>query len=338
MKKLGKILGWTVLVVVVLAAIGITFTITWRPFIGPRARTTTARTFERTPERLARGKYIAEHISGCMQCHTPHDWTSRVSLSGSGNLGAGEEIPLKNLPGRIFAPNITPDNETGAGTWTDDQLARAIREGVGHDGRALFNLMPYEKFSEMSDQDLASVVVYLRSLPPVRHDVPKTELIFPVMYLIRNVPQPLRDPVPAPDLSTPLKRGKYMTTMGVCTDCHTPIDDHGQRLPGLDWAGGQIMEGPFGRVATMNLTSDPSGIPYYDEKMFIDAIRMGSVRARILNPIMPFEFYSGMTDQDLAAIFAFVHQLPPVKHRVDNTEPPTYCKICKQTHGGGSQN
>ncbi len=53
---------------------------------------------------------------------------------------------FKNLPGRIVAPNITPDPETGAGNWTDDQLARSIREGIGHDGRALFPMMPYEEF------------------------------------------------------------------------------------------------------------------------------------------------------------------------------------------------
>ena len=336
MKKFGKILGWTFFALTVLVAAGITFTIGWHPFIGPRARTTAARTIERTPERLARGKYLAENVAGCIDCHTPHDWSSRSSVDA--NLGAGEEIPLKDLPGKIFAPNITPDPETGAGTWTDDQLARAIREGVGHDGRALFNLMPYEHYRTMSDEDLSSVIVYLRAIPPVRHEVPKTEMIFPVKYLMRNVPQPVTDPVPPPDLSTPLKRGAYLTNLAGCTDCHTPMDNHGQKLPGLDWAGGFIMEGPWGRVASANLTTDPSGIPYYDEKKFIDTMRTGQVGARALNPIMPFAFYAGMTDQDLAAIFAYVHQLPPTKHRVDNTLPPTYCKICKQTHGGGEQN
>jgi hypothetical protein len=338
MKKLFKILGWFLVVVIVLAAVGITFTISWRPFIGPRARATTSRTFDRTPERLARGKYLAENVSGCTECHTPHDWKFRESVTDRTNLGAGGEIPLKDLPGRIVAPNLTPDPETGAGTWTDDQLARAIREGVGHDGRALFNFMPYENFRNMSDEDLASVIVYLRSLPPVRNVLPKTELIFPVKYLIRNVPQPVTAPVPAPDLSTPLKRGTYMMTMAGCTDCHTPMDNHGQRIAGLEFAGGFIMEGPWGRAASANITSDPSGIPYYDERMFIDAIRTGSVKARALNPIMPWAFYRGMTDEDLSAIFAFVHQLPAVRHHVDNTEPPTYCKQCKATHGGGNQN
>jgi hypothetical protein len=338
MKKLGKTLAAILALLAVILAAGITFTIGWRPFIGPRARATTARTIDRTTERLARGKYLAENVSGCMFCHTPHDWSVPESVAGNGNLGAGEEMPLRGLPGKIYAPNITPDKETGAGTWTDDQLARAIREGIGHDGRALFTLMPYQRFRAMSDEDLASVIVYLRSLPAVRHEVPRTEIVFPVKYLIRNAPQPVTESVPAPDLSTPAKRGMYMTNIAGCTDCHTPMDNHGQRLAGLEWAGGLILDGPWGRVASANLTSDASGISYYDQRLFMDAIRTGHVQARTLNPIMPFAFYRGMTDQDLSGMFAFVHQLQPVKHRVDNSLAATYCKVCKQNHGAGDQN
>ena len=337
MKKLGKIGGGILVLLAVILAAGITFTIGWRPFVGPRARATTSRTIESTPERLARGKYLAENVSGCMFCHTPHDWSVPESVAGNGNLGSGEEMPLRGLPGKIYAPNITPDKETGAGTWTDDQLARAIREGIGHDGRALFTLMPYQRFCTMSDEDLASVIVYLRSLPAVRHEVPRSEMIFPVKYLIRNAPQPVTEPVPAPDFS-PAKRGKYLTNIAGCTDCHTPMDDHGQSLTALEWAGGFVLEGSWGRVASANLTSDASGIPYYDEKLFMEAIRKGHVQARTLNPIMPFAFYRGMTDQDLTAIFAFVHQLQPIKHRVDNSLPATYCKVCRQKHGAGDQN
>ena len=76
------------------------------------------------------------------------------------------EIPIAGSPGAVYPPNITPDKETGAGNWTDDQLARAIREGIGYDGRALFPFMPYENFRYLSDEDLASVIVYLRSIPP----------------------------------------------------------------------------------------------------------------------------------------------------------------------------
>jgi mono/diheme cytochrome c family protein len=290
------------------------------------------------PERLARGKYLAENVSGCIFCHTPRDWTALGSGVMKPNLGSGQQMPFVGLPGRVVAPNITPDPETGAGTWTDDQLARAIREGVGHDGRALFPLMPYEKLHSMSDEDLASVIVYLRALPPVRNPLPQSEIIFPVKYLIRNAPQPLTAQVLPPDLSTLEKRGAYMTTMAGCADCHTPQDAHGAPLSGMDWAGGFILEGPFGRVAGANLTPDPSGIPYYDAKMFVDTIRTGSVRARKLNPIMPTEVYRGMTDEDLTSIFAYLRTVKPIRHRVDNTESSALCKICKVVHGGGNTN
>lgn len=136
-------------------------------------------------------------------------------------LRAGQDMYiLKGFPGKVYAPNITPDAETGAGNWSDDQLARAIREGISHDGRALFPFMPYPDFRVLSDEDLASIIVYLRSLPPVRKQRPTTDLIFPVKCLIRSVPQPLDAAVPEPDVSTPEKRGKYLVTIAGCADCH----------------------------------------------------------------------------------------------------------------------
>ncbi|HEV2523101.1 MAG TPA: c-type cytochrome [Candidatus Acidoferrales bacterium] len=338
MKRFLKISVVVLICLIALLAVGITLTIGWRPFICPRSRPLTNRVFERTPERWARGKYLAENVAACVDCHSPHDWTKHDSPVPPGMEGAGEDISiLKGLPGTVVAPNLTPDPETGTGTWTDDALARAIREGIGHDGRTLFPLMPYEGYRYMPDEDLASVIVFLRSLPPVRNPLPKTNIIFPVKYLIRSVPQPITDPVPLPDVSDPVKRGAFLVTMAGCKDCHTPMD-HGEPIPGMDLSGGQLFEGPWGSVATPNLTPDPSGIPYYDEALFLQAIRTGYVRARSLNQIMPWRYYAGMTDEDLKAIFAYLKTVKPVKHFVDNSEPPTLCVICKTTHGGGERN
>ena len=247
---------------------------------------------------------------------------------------------MRGLPGRVVAPNISPDPETGAGTWTDDQLERAIREGIGHDGRALFPMMPYQRFRSMSDEDVASIVVYLRSLPPVHRQQPATEIAVPVRYLIRSVPEPLRAPVAAPDLSTPAKRGAYLMTLGACGECHTPQDDHGQPIPGMEFAGGFVFEGPWGRVASANLTPDPSGIPYYDEALFAEVLRTGHAKARRINQIMPWHAFGGMTDEDIAAIFANLTKLKPVVHRVTNDESvqPTFCKLCRHWHGYGDRN
>jgi mono/diheme cytochrome c family protein len=332
---------WFLLVVLALAcltAIAITFTVGWRPFLGPEARPLTSRTFERTPQRLERGRYIANGYGGCIYCHSPHDWSAPAHPLVPGREGSGGALPYAGLPGRIVAPNLTPDPETGAGRWTDDQLARAIREGVAHDGRALFPIMPYTHYRHMPDEDLASIVVYLRSLPPVRNALPRTELIFPVKYLIRNVPKPVLSPVlDLAPVFEPVKRGEQLVNLGGCGDCHTPRD-RDRDLPGMAFAGGTPFPGPWGYVAAANITPDASGIPYYDEALFIAAMRTGFVRARPLNPVMPFQVVKNVSDDDLKAMFAYLRTLKPVRHRVDNSEPPTFCKLCRQKHGAGDQN
>jgi len=333
MKRLGK---W-VLVGVLVVVIAVSFTIGWRPLIGPKARQLSSRTFERTPQRLERGRYIATGLSGCLYCHSSHAWTASGHPIVAGTEGAGEVLPFGNLPGRIVAPNLTPDPQTGAGNWTDDQLARAIREGIGHDGRALFPMMPYTHYREMSDEDLASVVVYLRSLPAVCNELPETEIIFPVKYLIRSVPEPLTSPVGDVSSSDPVKLGAHLVNLAGCSDCHTP-QVKGTPVPGMEFAGGGIFAGPWGTVASANITPDASGISYYDEALFLQVMRTGYVHARPLHPIMPVMVYKNLSDADLKAMFAYLRTLKPVKHRVDNSEPATDCKLCKQKHGAGAQN
>ena len=339
MRSIGRIFVNVAVAVGVLLALGITLTIGWRPFIGPRTRPLTTVAYERTPARLARGEYLVEHVTDCMGCHAGHDWTAHDAPIRPNTLGAGQDMNVfKGFPGKIYAPNLTPDRKTGVGGWSDDQLARAIREGIGRDGRALFPFMPYQDFRVLSDEDLASIIVYLRSLPPVHREWPQTALSFPVNYLIRSAPEPVTKPVPPPDQSTPQLRGKYLVTIAGCADCHTPQDAHGQPMQALAFAGGFVLDGPWGRVASANLTPDPSGIPYYDEALFIQVMRTGYVKARQLNQVMPWHTYRGMTDEDLRGVFAYMKTFRPVRHRVDNSLPPTPCKICRQTHGGGDRN
>src|SRR5579863_275143 len=170
MKKIGKVLLVVVIAGAVLLIAGISLTVGWRPFIGPKARLLTSRKFEATPQRLERGRYLFE-LTGCGGCHSQHDWKTHGAPVIPGEEGSGQWLNMPDLPGHVVAPNLTSDPQTGAGAWTDDQLARAIREGIGHDGRALFPMMPYQDFRKMSDDDLASIIVYLRSLPPVRNQL-----------------------------------------------------------------------------------------------------------------------------------------------------------------------
>jgi mono/diheme cytochrome c family protein len=237
----------------------------------------------------------------------------------------------------VVSSNISPDKGTGAGSWSDEDFYKAMTQGIGKDGRTLFPLMPYDHFREMSDEDLASIIVYVRSIDPVKNKLPKTELLEPVKRSLK--PLPPRMEIPRPDLSDPVKRGAYLANAAGCIDCHTPPNPHGIPLPGMAWAGGWVLKGPWGEVASANITPDPSGIPYYDEAMFLQTMRTGRVKGvRKLNILMPWRYYRYMTDEDLKAIFAYVRTLKPVAHRVDNTEKPTPCKLCGFTHGLGDKN
>jgi mono/diheme cytochrome c family protein len=308
--------------------------------LGPDARPVTDRRFEPSDARLARGRYLVEGPAHCVHCHTEHDFTQPAAPILQAKKGAGFVMPIPEL-NNIAARNITPDAETGIGTWTDDEIARAIREGVRKDGTALFPVMPYPLYRDMDDEDLAAIVVYLRTLAPVRNVVPVRALPFPLEYIVRTIPEPLTAPRASHPAGTPVERGEYLARMAGCSDCHTTRIEPDGALPGMGYAGGNAFSSPVPGAATVvsaNITPDPSGIEHYDEALFMQTMRTGLMGGRQLSPIMPFEFFRNMTDADLADIFAYLRAQPPVKHRVSNTDPPTPCAICQKSHGLGNLN
>jgi mono/diheme cytochrome c family protein len=339
MKRWQKALLSTVLVLGSLLTAGISATIGWAPFFGPKARPLTDRRFEPSPARMERGEYLVKNVAGCLFCHSELDTTTRGLPVKAGRAGVGRNWASEGLPW-ITTPNITPDPETGAGSWTDDTIARAVREGIGHDGRALFPIMPYGNYRKMSDEDLASIVTYIRSLAPVKQAQPMTAPPFPVNRFINAVPQPIDGgTVAAPDLSTPEKRGEYLVTLASCNDCHSPMDERGQFIKGMDFAGGNLfMHEGRPEKASANITPAVNGIPYYNEALFLEVIRTGRVRERELSDVMPWAHYRNMTDDDLKAIFAYLKTLKPVDHYVDNAMAKTKCAKCNLEHGGGERN
>lgn len=323
------------LIIIIIALAGIVISVGY----SSRRKPTTAAnrlTFARTAERLERGRYIVEGPAHCFQCHSEVDWEKPGAQPKAGKKGAGT-VFVEDGMDWLVAPNITPDVETGAGSWTDEQFARAIREGIGHDGRRLFPMMPYMNFRDMSDEDLASVIVYVRSINPVRNAVAKTVLPDAVKGMAPPH-QPITASVLGPDMSNPVARGKYLVTLGNCQSCHTPMNKQGQFITELAFGGGMSFKGPWGQVTSANITPDPSGISYYDEAMFINTLRTGHAGARKLNSIMPWGYFRNMTDDDLKAIYAYLRTLPPVQHRVDNTEEATACTVCGGRHGFGDRN
>ena len=279
-----------------------------------------AKKFEATPARLARGRYIVEAEAHCLQCHSEHDWKTHGAPTLPGLAGAGWDVPAaeNHMPGRVFASNLTPDPETGLGAIPDDAVARAIREGVSHDGRALF-MMPWRDFRHLSDEDVASVVAYLRTLAPVKKARETTAIVAPVRWFLKAEPQPLTAPVAEAETKDPVARGRHLAEVGQCQSCHTPVDARHQPLGGMAFAGGQefVIEGV--RYRSANITPDPSGIAHYDRDLFVRAMRTGNVGGRRLAPIMPWSDIAKLTDDDLAALWAYLKTLPPVAHDVERT-------------------
>jgi mono/diheme cytochrome c family protein len=120
-------------------------------------------------EDVARGKYLVS-ISGCNDCHTPGYFFGKPD--DSRYLG-GSEVGFE-IPGlRVFhGPNLTPDNETGLGGWTDAQIVTAMTTGKRPDGRGLAPIMPWRAFANFANEDVSSIVAFLRTLPPVHNKVP----------------------------------------------------------------------------------------------------------------------------------------------------------------------
>ena len=297
----------------------------------PRRRPLDDRSYAVTPERLARGQYLAEHLLQCFVCHSERDWNRPGAPPVEGRKGAGALLREQGER-RIVAPNITPDAGTGAGAWTDDMLARGIREGIGHDERPLYWGMWYQSFAALSDEDLAAVVVYLRSIPPVRNALPSTRL--PPEELRENaaLPRPITAPVAGPPPGDRQARGRYLVNVADCTGCHTSW--HSSRNPGLLGGGNLIQRGTHSAFST-NLTRHASGAGYSVDT-FIAVIRGG--KGGSLSPVMPWTAFRGLTDDDLAAIHDALGAVQPVAHYVGNAGEPSHCAACGQSHPLGEYN
>jgi mono/diheme cytochrome c family protein len=292
--------------------------------------------FKATPARIKRGEYLTNSSLMCFVCHSPRD-TTKTGFPPDLSRKGGGVILRESKEERMVAPNITPDIETGAGSWTDDMLSRAIREGIGHDGRALSLPMYWSSFSNLSDEDLASVVVYLRTIAPVKNKLPTRFLSLEKEKILQPKSRPLLHPVDAPDLSDMLTRGRYLVKTADCVGCHSSFQPQA-RNPGYFGGGNRIrkINNPTSSVYSANLTPHETGLKGWTPDLFIQVMRTGKGDA--LNPAMPWVAYKSMTDQDLKAMFMALQTLPPVNHKVINGMEATYCEVCKQTHGYGQYN
>lgn len=277
-----------------------------------------------------RGKYLVEGLLQCFICHSERDWKSPGGPPVPGQEGAGQ-VRSDDGQYRLVAPNLTPDAETGIGRWTDERLARAIRQGVSHDGRVLSPRMWYNSFRHLPDEELQSVIAYLRSRKPISKSLPST--VLPPDYQAELNDRTLPDLRPVNLASADLVTlGRGLVALADCEGCHTAWEAPGE---GPLLAGGNPIE-RSGRLAfSTNITPDPSGVPY-DAETFIEVIRTGKQNG--LDPIMPWIAFRNLSDHDLRAIHAYLQTVLPVAHFINNHAEATYCAVCGQMHGLGELN
>jgi mono/diheme cytochrome c family protein len=321
MKTLLKLLLALVAIVVIAAGAGLAYLLTKYPNVPPPENVTV----QSTPERVARGEYLSKHVSGCVVCHADHDYTKYASPVVPGTHGrGGEQFGDPSTAVRsLISKNITP---AGIGSWTDGELIRAFTAGVNKDGEALFPIMPYLRYGKLSREDVESIVAYIRTLKPVEYTAPPRELGMPLPLVVRTIPTPAAFR-PIPDKSDRVGYGEYMINAAACGDCHTPMDDQGQPIPGRDYAGGFEFKLPRGAgvVRSANLTPDAdTGIGTWSEQQFVDKfkafegapIRTLTDADRKEATVMPWLDYAGMTREDLGAIYAYLRSIKPIVNRV----------------------
>lgn len=284
----------------------------------PAQRPAMGEKIEPTPERLARGEYLVRHVTPCLDCHSQmnFDVVGSDVKAGTEGMGGMPFVKSDGVPGFVQAQNITPDPETGIGKWTDGEVLRAMREGVKADGSALFPMMPYQQFAEYDDDDAKAIVAYIRTLKPIRNVIAPRELAFPVNLLVKLAPKPLSGPVHKP--TEHLAYGKYLATVSGCVICHTPMDDHGQRIAAREFGGGWEMKGSGLHVITPNITSfEGTWMSQATKEEFLGRFRMWKDMPRTppsqgQMTAMGWRSYAGMTDEDLGAIYDYLKTVPPV--------------------------
>jgi mono/diheme cytochrome c family protein len=276
---------------------------------------------------IARGEYLANNVAACIHCHSMRDFTKFAGPTVPGTEGGGgfkfDHTILDEIPGTLYSRNITPDTETGIGSWTDDEILKAITQGISKNGDTLFPLMPYPTYNRMAKDDLLSIVAYIRTLKPIKNKVPARELMIPIsMAYPAPMLQPSVDNNVRPPETDLVKYGGYLAEMADCFSCHTAFVK-GQPDMSKMFGGGNTFTFADFKVTSSNISPDSAtGIGKWTEAAFI--AKFSACREKSgydFNPgknntVMPVVDYAGMTDSDLKAIYAYLRTVKPVQNLV----------------------
>ena len=272
---------------------------------------------------VARGKYILGAAAGC-GCHTEPGKAEPGKAEPGKTLNAGGRR-YDGPFGTVYSANITPDRQTGIGSWSDDQIIAAIRLGRRPNGERLVPVHPYPVFNGMAETDLRALVAYLRSVPPVNRantpkkiTVPLFESVFLPAWLAAFAP---REQAPAVAPTVGLPRGEYLVrAVSHCGECHTPrgltnATDNSRFLAGSP-------KGPDGDPVP-NITPDrDTGLKWSEEEIaeFLGTGNKpdGDVAGGLMGEVIQGSSagYKDLTKEDRLAIARYLKSVPAVRNKV----------------------
>ena len=252
---------------------------------------------------IERGEYLVRGPAGCGNCHTP--------------MGPDGFVQAQELGGRLvednphftaYAPNITPGGVVAS--WSDAELAKAIREGIRPDGSIIGPPMPFPMYRGLGDDDLAAIVAFLRTVPAVENETPKST------YRIELPPAygPPVESVTPPPRGVTAEYGAYLAgPVSHCMECHTPMGPQGPMVDTDLGRGGFEFHGPWGISVAANITPSHDGIASYSDDQLKAMITKG-IRANgsTMLPPMPYSFLAKATPEDIDAIVLYLRSIPPL--------------------------
>ena len=324
MKKFTKFaLGTFVILIVVFVAI-----LSYIKFALPNIAAAPELKVEMTPERTARGQYLANHVAVCIDCHSTRDWSRFSGPPTPGTFGKGGDLfdQKYGFPGVYYAKNITPE---GISRYTDGELFRTITTGVSKEGRAMFPVMPFHYYGQMDQEDIKSIIAYIRTLTPIKNEVPESKSDFPMNFIINTIPHGANF-TKLPPKTDVINYGKYLTNAASCIDCHTKYEK-GSLIAGTEFGGGREFPFPDGSIVrSANISpNEENGIGGWDEDTFVSLFKAYSDSTAMsvkLNPgdfnsIMPWTMFGKMNEDDLKAIFAYLKTVKPISNTVVKFTP-----------------
>ncbi len=214
--------------------------------------------------------------------------------------------------------------ETAMGSWTDDEILRAITQGIIKNGDTLSPIMPYANFNRMAKEDLLAIIAYIKTLKPIKNTVPARKLIMPIaMAYPGPILQPSVDSNKRPPVSDAVAYGGYLAMVADCATCHSPLTEHGPDMERMFAGGNRFDVGSF-IVNSANITPDSAtGIGTWTEERFMNKFvpyreeKNYNFTVGKENTIMPLTLYAGMKDSDLKAIYAYLRTVKPMSNKVE---------------------